>query len=132
MTVKVSELKNGYASKTGNFLGLDSLIDGSEQDLDIENFLELYTNHLTEYTKKVAYGGRLTVRGTELNEIARGIINGLLTTNQVAIYMNNGRIKVFSVREIEQALEALGFKTVKKVVNGYQYVLVGERVGNAM
>lgn len=90
---------------------------------------------LTNWYKKIAYGGTITIEGTDLRRVCNAFINQQITPEQANTLIFGSQINVFefkktgiSLNQIAQSMAQFGFKIVRKRIDGFRFVVTGERV----
>ena len=122
----------GGTDEQGKITGLEEIPDGSLDDFDILDSLDRYTNPLSDYLKKVSYGGKIIISGTDLGEIAHAIVKDELSSEEARGLLYAGRRSLRSVFDVIDELTKAGFKPVFKGINTYQYSVIGERSVNGV
>jgi len=108
-------------------LDLNKMVDSSSTELDIENSLEMSNLPLASYLKKMHYGGRIRISGTDIGEVSRSIVNRSLAPERIQELLYDGRIKTMSIFDIISELEENNFVILKKIMNNYKYYIEAER-----
>ena len=82
---------------------------------------------IIEATKKLRYGGKLLIEGTDLIEVMYALFRNVLTLENVQQLLFMGRYSCSTLEQMENLLKQLGLKIVKKRLFQYRYSITAER-----
>jgi len=106
---------------------INSIVDASAMELDIQKSLEFSTLSLKDFLKKIHYGGRIYLMGNDLDSIMIAYNQLKITGQQLRELLYNGRQQCFTISEVVGELESNGFKVIEKILNNFQYAIKAER-----
>jgi len=109
---------------------IGSLDDAAYEEIYVDSCLDFIPQRkefAKEIVRKLRYGGKITISGSEIYEIARGSMNRSLTLEETNSMIYNGRYSISSVFDMVASLQQLGLKIIHKRVNDFKYTIVAER-----
>ena len=127
-------------SKTfGGLENLDLHVDDGEAEeiiaYDIIDYLQARDLERTVegWVRKLKFNGKITIGGLDIYEVSKGVINGNLNLAQIngllyEDYRHKQRKSVSTIQNVVSLLQKFGLKILHKRLNGYDYVVVAERV----
>ena len=92
-----------------------------------ETLAYLTTEFIPAILSRVRLNGSIIINGTDINEVARGIMVRLIDSQKLNSLLGAGRQLLFSADDIEALLKNNGFKIINKRVNHYKYSVIGVR-----
>lgn len=111
---------------------LDAVTPSSATELDCGEMLDYSLNRVESLQKiltKLRKGGRLIIRGNDLEVTSRLLVNGTIDINRAAQALYGGRINTSSTRTMVALLNQLGLKIRNvRIDNNIEYLIVAERV----
>ena len=108
---------------------IGSLDDAAYEEIYVDSCLDFIPQRkefAKEIVRKLRYGGKITISGSEIYEIARGSMNRSLTLEETNSMIYNGRYSISSVFDMVASLQQLGLKIIHKRVNDFKYTIVAE------
>jgi len=109
---------------------MGAVVDGSVDDIMIQDLLDYVDRPeelLNSIIKKIRYGGRLTITGTDITEIFRAYSTGGLSLDQTAQLIYNGKRQTTSATELSDKLRQRGLSIITVRTNYYKYAIIVER-----
>ena len=85
---------------------------------------------LQRVVKKLRYGGKLIIEGTDLMEVQFALNNSTLSPLEVQPILFAGRYTCYTIENIIQVLRQLGLIIIKHSLMQYKYSIVAERKKN--
>lgn len=123
------------------YINIDQYCENGElEELVVTEALEFLSMNqvnmaLTNWYQKIAYGGSITIEGTDLRRVCNAFILQQITPEQANQLIFGSQNNVFefkktgiSLNEIAQTMAQFGFKIVKKRIEGFRFVVTGERI----
>lgn len=131
----------GEGNIADGYINLDQYAENGElEELVVTEALEFLDLNqlnmaLTNWYQKIAYGGSVTIEGTDLRRVCNAFILQQITSEQVNRLIFGSQTNVFefkkagiSINDIAQTMAQFGFKIVKKRIDGFRFVVTGERI----
>ena len=91
------------------------------------DFIEQRNDFTEELVKKLRYGGKIIVGGSDAYEISRATMTRNINLEEMNSILYGGRYSISSVFDMIGRLEQLGLKTIHKRVNNFKYTIIAER-----
>lgn len=111
---------------------LDAVTPSSATELDCGEMLDYSVNRVEALQKiltKLRKGGRLIIRGNDLEVTSRLLVNGTIDVSRAAQALYDGRVNTSSTRTMVATLNQLGLKIKNvRIDNNIEYLIVAERV----
>ncbi len=111
---------------------IDAVTASSATELDCGEILDYSLNRAESLQKiitKLRKGGRLIIRGNDLEVTSRLLVNGTIDVTRAAQALYDGRINTSSTRTMVALLSQLGLKIRNvRIDNNIEYLIVAERV----
>lgn len=82
---------------------------------------------LKDIIQKVRLKGKITITGPELFEIARNVVHGFMSEQDVRMMLGPGE-QLYSCLEITMLLQQLKLKIIHKRINHNRFAITAERV----
>ena len=111
--------------------GLNDVIPASLVDLNIEHTLDVagdIINTLELIVKKLRHSGKITIHGTDILEVTRGLVCGYLPYDAGIKLLYENKKETTSLEVLITSLEGLGFQIVQKRCNNYKYFVEAKRL----
>ena len=109
---------------------INNLHSGSCDNLFLGNILE-YTQDPSDFLpiclSKLRYGGTITINGRDLDVITRDYWAKRMSGNEFRGMVYSGKVSIWSLNELCEALMTAGLKVREKSMLQYDYTIVGER-----
>jgi len=107
---------------------LDDVITSSCNEIMIDNTIDFVSDEIMgSILSKVRKQGKISISGTDLVEVGRGLVTRFMDTKKASSLLGEGRVKLYTLQDIVNILEQRGFKILKKRVNHYKYTVIGMR-----
>jgi len=111
---------------------VDAVTPSSVTELDCGEVLDYSTNRVESLQKvltKLRKGGRLIIRGNDLEVVSRLLVNGTIDVVRASQALYEGRVNTSSTRMMVSLLNQLGLKIKNvRIDNNIEYLIVAERV----
>jgi len=131
----------GEGNIADGYINLDQYAENGELEelvvTEAAEFLDINQLNiaLNNWYSKIAYGGSITIEGTDLRRICNAFILQQITPEQANHLIFGSQSNVFefkktgiSLNEIAQTMAQFGFKIIKKRIDGFRFVVTGERI----
>lgn len=115
---------------TVTFNTLDSVIAASVTELDCDNMLDFSAERdavLARLSTKLRRGGRILIRGNDLEEICRFFTLGKIPLEVAESMLYGGRLSVTTRTHMVNLVMQLGLKILNVRGEGVEYYIVAER-----
>jgi len=107
-----------------------SLDDGAYKEIFVGScldFIEQRDTFVQELVKKIRYGGKIIITGSDLYEVSRAAMNRNLTLEQITSLLYGGRYSISSIFDMVDMVRELGLKVINKRVDDFKYTIIAER-----
>ena len=92
------------------------------------NCLEFVNGSLLEVAlKKLRYGGRIIIEGTDLLEVIYGYFRDVITLQEVQALLFIGRHACYTLENMVNVLRAAGLTIISNRLTQYRYTITAER-----
>lgn len=97
---------------------------------DVIDFVPGRKDYLQYLISRLRYGGKLTVTGTDLEEVSRAVVLGNLNSQQANDLLMRGRKSVMTLQDMLDYFRSKPVKINMKRTNMFQYCIEVERPKN--
>lgn len=97
---------------------------------DVIDFVPGRKDYLQYLISRLRYGGKLTVTGTDLEEVSRAVVLGNLNSQQANDLLMRGRKSVMTLQDMLDYFRNKPVKINMKRTNMFQYCIEVERPKN--
>ena len=107
-----------------------SLDDGAYEEIlvgDCLDFVEQRNEFTEELIKKIRYGGKIIITGSDIYEISRATMNRSLCLEEINSIVYDGRYSISSIFDMLKKVQELGLKPIHKRANDFKYTIIAER-----
>lgn len=91
------------------------------------DFCDYFDESLATIISKLRHGGTISLVGSDLTEISRGLTTGHLELPKALTLLYGGRHSISTLSAIVEKLQGHGLKVMQKRCNDYKYYVVATR-----
>ena len=124
-----NELVDGYDSVNSPD-NLTNILSAQATEINCENTLDFVKNKeavLRDIVSKLRKGGRLLIKGNDLEEVSRAVTNGFLKVEDAINMLYSGRTSTSTIALVMQTLTGYGLSILNVRLSGVEYFISCER-----
>lgn len=109
---------------------LNNILSAQATEINCENTLDFVKNKdavLREIVSKLRKGGRLLIKGNDLEEVSRAVTNGFLKVDDAINMLYSGRTSTSTIALVMQTLTGYGLNILNVRLSGVEYFISSER-----